>query len=102
MRLPVVGHAGRKRLEVTLDGAPPGDADSWRDVVDSLAKLLGTGDPAEVPVYGESLILRHAIASKDPRQAVAVDRGDGVDELVSPNAQRRFPRVPERAEAQVS
>jgi hypothetical protein len=40
LRPRLVGHAGRKRLEVVVDGAMPRDEDAWRHVVDSLAKQL--------------------------------------------------------------
>ncbi|MEU8804220.1 DUF4419 domain-containing protein [Spirillospora sp. NPDC048819] len=40
LRPRLVGHAGRKRLTVVVDGAMPQDADSWRDAVESFSKLL--------------------------------------------------------------
>lgn len=36
----LVRHAGRKRLEVTLDGMLPDTADAWRAAVESWSKLL--------------------------------------------------------------
>ncbi|GAA1656909.1 DUF4419 domain-containing protein [Catellatospora bangladeshensis] len=36
----LVNHAGRRRLEITLDGPVPQDADSWRHLVAQYAKLL--------------------------------------------------------------
>jgi len=38
----LVSHAGRKRLEVMVDGPMPRDADSWRDLVGMFHKLLAT------------------------------------------------------------
>lgn len=40
LRPRLVDHAGRKRLEVTLDGPLPRDERSWRDVVERFGKLL--------------------------------------------------------------
>ncbi|MEU5725924.1 DUF4419 domain-containing protein [Micromonospora sp. NPDC047738] len=40
LRPRLVGHAGRKRLTVTVDGSMPQDAASWQDVVESFHKLL--------------------------------------------------------------
>jgi hypothetical protein len=40
LRPRLVGHAGRKQLAVVVDGAMPRDENSWRLVVDSLAKQL--------------------------------------------------------------
>jgi hypothetical protein len=40
LRSPLVGHAGRKRLALSRVGPPPRDADSWRDIVELLGKLL--------------------------------------------------------------
>ncbi|MEU4645039.1 DUF4419 domain-containing protein [Micromonospora sp. NPDC023814] len=40
LRPRLVGHAGRKRLTVTVDGPMPQDAASWQDVVGSFHKLL--------------------------------------------------------------
>jgi hypothetical protein len=40
LRPRLVGHAGRKRLAVTVDGPMPRDAASWADLAQSLHKLL--------------------------------------------------------------
>ncbi|MEU4569961.1 DUF4419 domain-containing protein [Micromonospora sp. NPDC023956] len=40
LRPRLVGHAGRKRLTVTVDGPMPQDAAAWQDVVESFHKLL--------------------------------------------------------------
>ncbi|WP_144127262.1 DUF4419 domain-containing protein [Catellatospora sichuanensis] len=42
LRPRLVGHTGKRRLTVFHDGAPPTDAQSWRDIVDQLSKQLGT------------------------------------------------------------
>jgi hypothetical protein len=42
LRPRLVGHVGRRWLEVTSDGPLPRDAESWRDIVDSLSKQLAT------------------------------------------------------------
>jgi Domain of unknown function (DUF4419)/UvrB/uvrC motif len=50
LRPRLVGHAGRKRLEVVVDGAMPRDEDSWRQVVDSLAKQLA-GEVSDAALF---------------------------------------------------
>lgn len=40
LRPQLVGHAGRKRLTVAIDGPMPQDAASWQDLVGSFQKLL--------------------------------------------------------------
>jgi hypothetical protein len=40
LRPRLVGHAGRRRLSVTMPGAMPQDADAWADVVEASAKQL--------------------------------------------------------------
>lgn len=40
LRPRLVGHTGRKRLSVTVDGPMPCDPGSWRDMVDVFGKLL--------------------------------------------------------------
>jgi hypothetical protein len=40
LRPRLVGHAGRKRLTVTVDGSMPEDGASWQDVVERFGKLL--------------------------------------------------------------
>ncbi|MEV6103735.1 DUF4419 domain-containing protein [Streptomyces sp. NPDC051940] len=42
----LVSHAGRERLEVVVPGGMPVDADSWRDFVESVDKLLTTESAA--------------------------------------------------------
>ncbi|NKZ08196.1 DUF4419 domain-containing protein [Actinomadura latina] len=40
LRPRLVGHAGKKRLSVVVDGAMPTDAESWQGVVEQFGKLL--------------------------------------------------------------
>ena len=40
LRPRLVRHAGRKRLNVTIDGACRSDADAWAHLTESFAKLL--------------------------------------------------------------